>query len=120
MNRMRGEYKVPGGKLVAVDLDVADGRITRAAVSGDFFLEPDEALYAINAALLGRSEGATVAQLTGVVQGALEGAILAGSVAPAVAIVGRRAGGHATRCEDHAFEIVHAGPESPAMHMALD
>jgi len=39
---MRGEYKVPGGKLVAVDLEVADGRIAKAAVSGDFFLEPDD------------------------------------------------------------------------------
>ena len=32
---MRGEYKVPGGKLVAVDLDVADGVIASAAVSGE-------------------------------------------------------------------------------------
>jgi lipoate-protein ligase A len=120
MNPMRGEYKVPGGKLVAVDVDVADGRITRAAVSGDFFLEPDEALDAINAALLGMSQGATVAQLTGVVQGALEGAILVGFDASAVAIAVRRAVGHATRWEDHTFEIVHEGPESPAMHMALD
>ena len=35
---MRGEYKVPGGKLVAVDVEVSDGRIAMAAVSGDFFL----------------------------------------------------------------------------------
>src|SRR5450756_1958824 len=71
MNPMRGEYKVPGGKLVAVDVEVADGRIARAAVSGDFFLEPDEALDAINAALVGMPQGATVAQLTGIVQSVL-------------------------------------------------
>ena len=38
---MRGEYKVPGGKLVAVDVEEADGRLSRVAISGDFFLEPD-------------------------------------------------------------------------------
>ncbi len=32
----------------------------------------------------------------------------------------RRALGHATRWEDHTFEVVHEGPQSPAMHMALD
>ena len=48
---MRGEYKVPGGKLVAVDVEVADGVIKRAFVNGDFFLEPDEALEDLNAAL---------------------------------------------------------------------
>ena len=48
-----GEFKIPGGKLVVVDLVVADGRMTSVQVSGDFFLEPAEALDAINAALEG-------------------------------------------------------------------
>ena len=52
---MRGEYKVPGGKLVAVDVEAEDGRITSAAVSGDFFLEPDEALEDIDGAIVGLS-----------------------------------------------------------------
>ena len=121
MNPMRGEYKVPGGKLVAVDVEVADGRIARAAVSGDFFLEPDEALESIDAALLGMPQGATVAQLTGVVVGVLGADVtMVGFTPEAVAIAVRRALGHATRWEDHTFEIVHEGPESPAMHMALD
>lgn len=50
---MHGEYKIPGGKLVVVDLSVADGRIANVQVSGDFFLEPPEALDAINAAIDG-------------------------------------------------------------------
>ena len=50
---MHGEYKVPGGKLVVADLAARDGHIARAQVSGDFFLEPDSALDAINAALQG-------------------------------------------------------------------
>ena len=40
---MHGEYKVPGGKLVVVDLDVEDDVLTNVQF-GDFFLEPDEAL----------------------------------------------------------------------------
>lgn len=48
---MHGEYKVPGGKLVVVDCDVRDGRLVNVEVSGDFFLEPAEALAAITGAL---------------------------------------------------------------------
>ncbi|KGO98243.1 hypothetical protein [Novilysobacter defluvii] len=50
---MHGEYKIPGGKLVVVDLDQVDGRLRDVRVSGDFFLEPDTALGEINAALEG-------------------------------------------------------------------
>jgi lipoate---protein ligase len=118
---MRGEYKVPGGKLVAVDLEVSDGRISRAAVSGDFFLEPDTALESIDGALLGMPEEASVAQLAQVVSSVLgDDVTMVGFSADAVAVAVRRALGHASRWEDHEFELVHEGPESPAMHMALD
>lgn len=50
---MHGEFKVPGGKLVVVDLEIEDGVLAAVQVSGDFFLEPDSALDAINAALRG-------------------------------------------------------------------
>ncbi len=50
---MHGEYKTPGGKLVAVDLDVEDGDLRNVTVSGDFFLYPEEALSAITGALEG-------------------------------------------------------------------
>ena len=50
---MHGEYKVPGGKLVVVDLDVVDGLIQNFQLAGDFFLEPDSALEAINRAVVG-------------------------------------------------------------------
>ena len=50
---VRGEYKVPGGKLVAVELEVADGRLANVHLSGDFFLEPDEALGVLSRALDG-------------------------------------------------------------------
>lgn len=50
---MHGEYKTPGGKLVVVDFDVVDGRLRGVEVSGDFFLEPPEALERIAGALEG-------------------------------------------------------------------
>ena len=50
---MHGEYKVPGGKLVVVDLEVRDGRIADFRLAGDFFLEPDTALDDIDAAVNG-------------------------------------------------------------------
>ena len=118
---MRGEYKVPGGKLVAVDVEETEGRLSGVAISGDFFLEPDSALEEIDAALLGMPAGSTVAQLTQVIESVLhEGVTMVGFTPEAVAIAVRRALGHATRWEDHTFEIVHEGAESPAMHMALD
>src|SRR5690606_3869285 len=115
---MRGEYKVPGGKLVAVDVEVEEGRISRAAVSGDFFLEPDEALESIDGALLGVPARARAAQLTHVIESVLGPEVVrVGFDAEAVAIAVRRALGHATGWEDHTFEIVHEGPQAPAMHM---
>lgn len=37
---MHAEYKVPGGKLVVIDLDVKDHMIEQARLSGDFFWNP--------------------------------------------------------------------------------
>lgn len=61
---MHGEYKVPGGKLVVVDLEVRDGRLVEVQVSGDFFLEPESALEWINAALNGQPADVSEAFLT--------------------------------------------------------
>lgn len=50
---MHGEYKTPNGKMVVADLEVGDGRLTSVEVSGDFFLDPPEALSDITSALEG-------------------------------------------------------------------
>ena len=89
---MHGEYKVPGGKLVVVDLTVVDGRLASVQVSGDFFLEPDSALDTINAALLGLPANADEHQLTDVVDNALGPEVsLYGLTPEGVAIAVRRA-----------------------------
>lgn len=48
-----GEYKVPGGKLVKVDFEIADGKLTNVMLSGDFFLYPEEAYDGLRASLEG-------------------------------------------------------------------
>src|SRR5699024_11211195 len=58
-----GEYKVIGGKLVVADV-VTDGRtITEVKISGDFFLEPEEAYFVLAADLVGASVTADNAAL---------------------------------------------------------
>ena len=89
---MHGEYKVPGGKLVVVDLTVDDGRIAQAQVSGDFFLEPDSALDSINAALRGLPADAGEAMVAAAVRMALgDGVTLFGITPEGVAVAVRRA-----------------------------
>ena len=88
---MHGEYKMPGGKLVVIDLDVHDGRLAKVQLSGDFFLEPDSALHRINAALNGQPEDAGEAALANALRAALPPDVMMYGVSPeAIAVaVGR-------------------------------
>jgi lipoate---protein ligase len=47
----RGEFKTPGGKLIAVDFDIVDDELRNVVVTGDFFLYPEEALPVLAGAL---------------------------------------------------------------------
>ncbi|GAA0423820.1 MULTISPECIES: lipoate--protein ligase family protein [Leifsonia] len=118
---MHGEYKVPGGKLVVVDLEVVDGRISGFRLAGDFFLEPDTALEAIDAAVNGLPAESDAKTIAATVKDALpEGASLLGFSPDAVAVAIRRALAKATSWRDYPWEIVHAKAVSPLMHLALD
>jgi lipoate---protein ligase len=118
---VRGEYKVPGGKLVAADVAVEDGTLSTVRISGDFFLEPDDALESIDRALTGLPEDSSVAQMSALVAAAIgPDAHLIGFDPDAVAIAVRRAVGRATSWSDHTFEIIHGAAETPQQQMALD
>jgi len=118
---MHGEYKVPGGKLVVVDLEVVDGRIADFQLAGDFFLEPDTALEAIDAAVNGLPAESDAKTIAAAVKDALpEGASLLGFSPEAVAVTVRRALAKATSWRDYDWQIVHAKAVSPQMHLALD
>ncbi|WP_430384287.1 lipoyl protein ligase domain-containing protein [Auritidibacter ignavus] len=116
-----GEFKVPGGKLVVADLQVADGVITTMNLNGDFFLEPDEALAEINRALLGLPADASHAELASAVNHAVaEGTVMFGFDANAVATAVRRATGYATRWEDHQWEVIRPQVIPIQTQVALD
>lgn len=82
----RGEYKTPGGKLVAVEFEVVDDTLRGVVVTGDFFLYPEEALPLLAAALEGApsklSEAGFFARVEPVLAGEVE---LLGSSANAIA-----------------------------------
>ncbi|MEL5990800.1 biotin/lipoate A/B protein ligase family protein [Microbacterium phosphatis] len=118
---MHGEYKVPGGKLVVVDLEVVDGRISDFHLAGDFFLEPDDALLDINAAVTGLPETADVPTIAAAVRGALpEGAQLLGFTPESVGTAVRRALVTAAAWSDFEWEVVDDPAVSPNMNLALD
>jgi lipoate-protein ligase A len=50
-----GEFKTPGGKLIAVEFDVENGVLRHVVVTGDFFLYPEEALGLLAGSLEGIS-----------------------------------------------------------------
>jgi len=76
---MHGEYKVPQGKLVVVDLEREDDHLRNVQISGDFFLYPDDALDALTASL----EGAPAGQGEGVYRD-----LVAAAVPPGTEMVG--------------------------------
>ena len=118
---MHGEYKPPGGKLVAADVEVSGGRLGRVQVSGAFFPEPDGALDRLNAALTGIPVIADSSVITTRVKAAPgSDVMLAGITARAVAVAVRRALGRATGWRDHDWRFVREEPQDPALHMALD
>ncbi|MGN2252694.1 biotin--protein ligase [Frateuria sp. GZRe12] len=89
---MHGEYKMPGGKLIVVDLDLVDDCLARVQVSGDFFLEPDDALHAIDAALEGQSADADEHMLAAAIRAQLVPGVMMYGISPeAIAIAVRRA-----------------------------
>ncbi|WP_258805964.1 lipoate--protein ligase family protein [Pseudarthrobacter sp. NS4] len=119
--RLHGEYKVPGGKLVVADLAVVEGSLADVSISGDFFLEPDEALLDINRALTGLPESTSAADLAAAVKVALPAdAALFGFSADAVAITVRRALAKATTWADHHWNIIAPSVLPTETNVALD
>jgi len=128
--RLHGEYKVPGGKLVAVDLAVADDHLLDVRVSGDFFLDPDEALEVMDRSLTGLNTSTPASELAARIDADLtrageDGLIglpitMVGFDTHAVAMAVRRALRHSTGWADHTFTYLDPGILDPAEHAALD
>ncbi|WP_336857393.1 biotin/lipoate A/B protein ligase family protein [Sinomonas albida] len=121
MAEHHGEYKVPGGKLVVADLATERGAITWASINGDFFLEPDEALADLNAALVGLSTDSPNATISAAIaESAGPGTVMFGFDPESIAVAVRRALGHATTWADHEWEIIPPRPLHITEQVALD
>jgi lipoate-protein ligase A len=119
--RHHGEYKVHGGKLVVADFDVAAGALANVSVSGDFFLEPDEALLDINRALTGLPADSGAAEIAAAVESALPAdAVLFGFSTDAVAVAVRRGLAKATGWGDHHWNIIAPSVLPTHVNVALD
>jgi len=65
---MRIEEKVPGGKLVCIDVEGAEGRIASIRITGDFFLHPEETIGKIEDALIGAPVNEVAARVASVLK----------------------------------------------------
>lgn len=118
------EHKVAGGKLVVADVSTDGERITEATVSGDFFLEPEEAFFALAPALIGSAVTDDGAALTARLDAALapfgDELDLHGFSTGDVALVVRRAITGAKDFGDFEWTMVRPGPLPTRLNVALD
>jgi len=118
---MHGEYKVPGGKLVVVDLDVVDDRFAGVRIAGDFFLEPDSALALMNAAVDGLPADASGKDIAGAIRTALpRDAELLGVTPEGIATAVRRAVSGGREWVDYPWRLVRGPSLPPRVQVALD
>lgn len=118
---MHGEYKVPGGKLVVIDVEVFDGRLVAPRLAGDFFAEPDDVVERINEALTGLPADAMSTEIGKAIDAVIRPDDVLFGFAPAdVAIALRRALGKAVGWEDLTFEVMHGPVIAPEENIALD
>ena len=119
------ELKVPGGKLIVVDIDVdSDNIISNATISGDFFLEPEEAYDALSPALVGLTTTSSTADIQSRLDAALqrvdEPVALHGFNTQHLATTVKRALSGGTDFTDHSWEILRPGVLPTPVNVALD
>ncbi|GAA3834392.1 biotin/lipoate A/B protein ligase family protein [Brevibacterium ammoniilyticum] len=118
------EYKVIGGKLVVADVETDGQVITDLKISGDFFLEPEDAYFDLAPALIGASVTADNTQLRDRLDAALAkyGSELAmhGFSTADVATVVRRALGSAADFTDFDWQIIRGEVLPTQVNVALD
>lgn len=127
-SHVHSEIKVPGGKLVVADADIHEQHLHNVHISGDFFLEPEEAFELLSSSLEGSSINEDTTSLTNKLDAALkalesegsEPVELHGVSTRDIAQVLRRAAYRATDFTDHSWEIIHSPVVSTPLNVALD
>lgn len=127
-SHVHSEIKVPGGKLVVADADIEANHLRNVHISGDFFLEPDEAFDVLSSCL----EGSSVSEDTTALRNKLDAALSAcgsetgekvelhGVSTRDIAQVLRRAVCRATDFTDHSWEVIHSPVVPTPINVALD
>lgn len=118
------EYKVIGGKLVVADVVTSGSTIAEVKISGDFFLEPEEAYFDLAPALVGAKVTADNAELRDRLDGALAGygseLAMHGFATSDIATVVRRALGSAANFTDFDWQVIRGEVLPTPMNVALD
>lgn len=70
--------KVPNGKLIAMEVQILNNKVSSMKITGDFFLYPEEQIKQIEASFLGLPVSISDPELTDKLQHALKGAELIG------------------------------------------
>lgn len=118
---MHGEYKEPGHKLVVVDLDVEDDTLANVQIAGDFFLEPDDALFRIAHAIEGMPADSQAADIAQTITDALKPTDeLLGLSPRGIAIAARRALGKSIDWDEIEFEVINGPVVDPMINVAMD
>jgi len=120
VTHIHGELKVAGGKLVVIDADRRDGALHDVVLSGDFFLEPDDALGWLTESLQGVPDDVELTALTERLTAARRDAVMLGFEPRDIALTVLRALGRASGWSDHDFELVETEPLDPPLQMAVD
>ncbi|MFJ3031280.1 biotin/lipoate A/B protein ligase family protein [Rothia terrae] len=123
-NSFHFEYKVPGGKLLVADVTVEDTIITSTLISGDYFLEPEEAFDDMTQALVDASTKDSADELKNRLDASLakygESLALHGFSTADVALVVKRAVSGAKDFTDYEWEVLNPGPLPSPLNVALD
>lgn len=88
---MRCQEKVPGGKLVCVEVWAEGGTVSRAKITGDFFLHPEDGIDALESSLAGLSLSADEATVSSRLEKALGDSVLIGADCHDLARIFRKA-----------------------------
>lgn len=57
-------YKIPGGKLVKIQVEIKKSKIKKIKINGDFFIHPEEAIIEIENFLAGKEINSIEKNLT--------------------------------------------------------
>jgi lipoate-protein ligase A len=78
---MKCEEKIPGGKLVAIEVWAEAGLVTKAKITGDFFLHPEDAIDGLERSLAGLPLSCGEAEAESRLRACLGGSELIGATA---------------------------------------